>query len=143
LGNTDSAVSADSASRPFPKWNGGQDCITGMDLPCPEGYGRVRIHVMMLRAGAFLAEIDVLAPLAVDELAFLPDRTANRAGFKEFGDDVARVCPPVVHGVVLFANAGKILFAHHIPPPRLAALFDATQGPCESRWDGFQLSTLE
>jgi hypothetical protein len=98
---------------------------------------------MMLRAGAFFAEIDVLAPLAVDKVAFFPDRTANRASFKEFGDDVARVGPPIVHGVVLFANAGKILFAHHNPPPRLAALLDATQGPCEALRGAFVLNVVE
>jgi hypothetical protein len=89
----------------------------------------VDIRVMSLGAGAFFAEVGILAPTAVDEVLFLAYGSADGAGFQEFGDDVAGEGSPVVHDLMFFADFGQIFFAHHGQSSELATCLDATRGP--------------
>src|SRR5262245_22041560 len=82
----------------------GSDSKASGVLPGPERHGWVGIDMVLLGASAFLAEIDILAPVAMRQAALFTHRAANRASLQQLGDGVAAIRPPVFHRFVLFAN---------------------------------------
>ena len=74
----------------------------------------MNVGVVLLRADAFLAVIDVITPSAADQTILVADSAADRAGFQEVGDHMPRVRPPVIQHLALFPDLCQIVPAEHI-----------------------------
>jgi hypothetical protein len=71
------------------------------------------LGVVVLGAGPFLAEINVLAPTAVHKVFSLPDRAAGRTGFEQVSNDMTGNAAPSFENFVFLPDLVDLSLLDH------------------------------